>query len=728
MGFIEGRTNFLIPGEIDNHWSRWKGLYESLRREGRIWEVRDIVSASIGALGAQKTWNDFFGVDIYSGDFFDRFLDDWTLDGYDESTVLAVLDILICLSRSFVIQISISKEKPFISTAKRCLGHARTFAAAIRQNNPENIKSRPYIRWILAEEELTRHIEEIDKEHGSKGPSSCRAYFDKFPGLTLWHSGLPIYIPMRAENPGWYISKVPEKSNELLKVALKASQELGDYATESLCLKELLYRSPEPDGLFAQLAILQRSVQGDELGYLETCLSKYLLAGDEKSGQALKIELNVSDGGRVTSKFINDPLALWCQRMVQNGLFRFLGTFPTESGLKNVSPERLFNDLPLRIQKEISERNLASNKWKNPNVDSQDIPKSSTKPNQELMGVKGKGEPQALGFWNASKFDTFESEDENPSPSPSRAGSAKSDHLHTQADCKGKPEQMQDDDLAWQKGANKRDASMEPDKIIYHEHRDKDGKIVTIIERRRRYSKTGLTGQVDAKAELRRKQDHEIGRQEDTAKRDAPLDESEVVEHRVAQRLEVEDKNGRVIVYERRSPPRRPKSNEPDTKRSRSSQASSSSQTWSDADEPEVANHKVDCKKGQVVSVGKSDDYLGNRSAREVLSAKRSNMTGKSGQNGVIKDQSDKEASSGKTTQEHYPEEARLPTSELEKGRGRNFVTGPEGEKDLKPRRSDCEYKESSDKRMELTPSTIAFKAARVDSDEDSPISVEEVE
>src|SRR5438045_2794713 len=151
MGRIERDSNCLGPGEIDNIWYNWTGLYQSLVTEGRIWDARDILSAYTSAFGARKTWRMFFGIDLYSQDFFNKFLDDWTLTVYDESTYLATFDILVNLVHSLISTLRSSQEVEIVSVAELCLDHATAFANIIKQKNPENIKSRTYIRWILAQ-------------------------------------------------------------------------------------------------------------------------------------------------------------------------------------------------------------------------------------------------------------------------------------------------------------------------------------------------------------------------------------------------------------------------------------------------------------------------------------------------------------------------------------------------------------------------------------------------
>ena len=143
--------------------------------------------------------------------------------------------------------------------------------------------------------------------------------------MTVWTGILPIYVPVRTENPGWHSSYLPRKSNELLEIALNASREIGDHRSEAMCLEELISNSEDPKDLFSQLASLQKRVMDDKVGYLETCLSKYLLLTDKKPSQLLVDELAEFDGRKSASYTVLDPLVLWCERMVQIALYRFSG-------------------------------------------------------------------------------------------------------------------------------------------------------------------------------------------------------------------------------------------------------------------------------------------------------------------------------------------------------------------------------------------------------------------
>ncbi|KAI9739959.1 MAG: hypothetical protein M1818_005015 [Claussenomyces sp. TS43310] len=350
--YVEDSSSFMEESEIVDVWSDWSGLYQSLLAEGRIWEARDIILASLDAFGTRKTWQNLFHANVHSADFFSKFLDDWKMDEYDEATYLAALDILGVVGANLASR-TISSDRDVIATAKRCVGYARDISIRIRENNPENLKSRPYVQWILAQEVLARKLEDLENETVSNKRIFSAQHLANFPGLAVWMSVLPIYVPVKSENPGWPVSDLPVESSELLQIALKASRELGDYQSEASCLKELICRSIEPEALFRQLAHLQKSVQGDNIGYLQTCLSRYLCTTDDESRQTLSDELAAFDARQPISYDIRNPLMKWCQRMVQSALHSSLGRSQVEAFHAQEMAKSLVVDLPDNVRSQI---------------------------------------------------------------------------------------------------------------------------------------------------------------------------------------------------------------------------------------------------------------------------------------------------------------------------------------------------------------------------------------
>ncbi|KAE8441515.1 hypothetical protein EG329_004903 [Mollisiaceae sp. DMI_Dod_QoI] len=341
--------------------ANYSRVYKHLLEQGRIWEARDLISACIPAFGAKQAWREVLDADLHSPDSFTKFLREWKADEYDPSTYLAILDVLVALGQYLVSSSVLSSGKDNIATAKRCLEQARDLAASIKKNDLEYIKSRPYIQWILVQEELSRKLGY--EEEGRKSHKSALSFqhLQKFPGITIWTTSLPTYVPAEAENPGSHISHFPESDNELLQIALQASEELGDYRTQVLCLRELICRAKEPQQLFDKLTHLQKSVQGDMVGYLQTCISKYLYATTDESRQALIDEFVDFDGRQAMSYSIDDPLMLWHERKVQGALYLSMG-LTYEAGKAQEMASKYERDLPSDVQRAIRRLRLYSNR------------------------------------------------------------------------------------------------------------------------------------------------------------------------------------------------------------------------------------------------------------------------------------------------------------------------------------------------------------------------------
>ncbi|EFX05708.1 hypothetical protein CMQ_3777 [Grosmannia clavigera kw1407] len=117
-----------------------------------------------------------------------------------------------------------------------------------------------------------------------------RRFFDKYPGSTVWAGVLPVYLPLAKESPGWPVAQ-DSPAMELLATVLQASRELGDYALQAACLREMICSSQDPRALFSTLIQLQLKVMGDKVGALQSLLSTYLLADDDTSRLALRMHL-----------------------------------------------------------------------------------------------------------------------------------------------------------------------------------------------------------------------------------------------------------------------------------------------------------------------------------------------------------------------------------------------------------------------------------------------------
>jgi hypothetical protein len=192
---------------------------------------------------------------------------------------------------------------------RRLIDEASNLASSIVQNNPGNLKSRQYIRWILAKVTVTSY-----RDIFSSSPSV------DLPGLFLDQVvalDLPIYVPEASENPDWQLLCLRSKSSDTLQMVLKAARELGDLETEVMCLKQLIFHREDPTEFFDKLIHLQKTAQHDIDGWLRTSLSKYIICRDEKSRDGLREEiLSVSDYANF------DANLAWARNMILRALAR----------------------------------------------------------------------------------------------------------------------------------------------------------------------------------------------------------------------------------------------------------------------------------------------------------------------------------------------------------------------------------------------------------------------
>ncbi|KUJ08123.1 uncharacterized protein LY89DRAFT_765587 [Mollisia scopiformis] len=252
-----------------------KTIYQDLLREGRIWDFRDIFIAQNLYFGLERACSMVFDPD---DDVLDRITSDWSTDVYDESTTMGLLDLLV----SLVLAAPLSSETYLIS--QRHLNKAGEFIQLIMQNDPNNLNTRQYLRWMIAEVMISSYIRNDTPE-----PLEV-------PGLVIAERtllDLPVQVPVKAglENPKWAHFCSPSASTDTQRLALATARQLGDYQTEAMCLKLLIIDSQDPTEFFDQLMHLQKTVQGDIEGFLRTCVSRYMVCRDEASRQSLREEL-----------------------------------------------------------------------------------------------------------------------------------------------------------------------------------------------------------------------------------------------------------------------------------------------------------------------------------------------------------------------------------------------------------------------------------------------------
>ncbi|KAH8748667.1 hypothetical protein F5883DRAFT_436340, partial [Diaporthe sp. PMI_573] len=284
--------------EAARNWIELPTLFKELLVQGRIWDFKDLYVESVAAFSDPGV-KPFFDTD----DNKRSLIDDWISEEGDESTNLALLDLLLEPAQLRSVFLNETKSR----------------AEAIIAHCPTSMRSRSFIRWILASA--------ADALSGEKKGEddlwvAHKTHVQGFPGL-VWHSQdcfLPgVYVPQNTENPGWVTPELALVVNEPLQLALNLAKELKDYKSQVACLKLLIFQSSDPTQLFEELASLQKSMQGDKEGHLETMLSSYLICKDRPSKEKLLEELQQTDDWR-DDMMLRDGLVYWSRDFIERAL------------------------------------------------------------------------------------------------------------------------------------------------------------------------------------------------------------------------------------------------------------------------------------------------------------------------------------------------------------------------------------------------------------------------
>lgn len=279
-------------------WVDWRALFKNLLIEGRIWEFKDLHVALVAAFSDSADEMMFGTRDIKCSLSYD-----WLLDENDESTNLAQLSLFV--------------EPAWVRSWYK--DEAQSRAEAIILLSPTAMKSRPFIRWIMWD--ASDALVSTCKEQGRDPPLVAEmSRLGDFPGM-VWTSqnfnSNSAYIPQNSENPGWVAPVICPEVEERFQLALNLAKELKDYKTQADCYKRLIRQSEDPTKLYQELAHLQKEIQGDKRGHLETLLPRYLVCKARLAQEKLLDELaGTGDQG--------DATTLWARDFVERAVKRSL--------------------------------------------------------------------------------------------------------------------------------------------------------------------------------------------------------------------------------------------------------------------------------------------------------------------------------------------------------------------------------------------------------------------
>ncbi|KAI0111353.1 hypothetical protein F4814DRAFT_460639 [Daldinia grandis] len=276
----------------------YRVLYSTLLRLGRIWDLYDITQSRIinRNIDVTKDWNSYPTIQGR----IQTFINDWlsAVKGYDASTTLALLSILVSYVQDRLMAFGL--RSPLFGDEsdelfEYVVNQSTSLAVSIMENDPNSMKSRPFMRWMLVKSYSTLPDQ----------PQIQQGHFDSLPGMTFHASyyPLPEYVPAKAENPGWNVNQVAPNLIAPVETVVKTSRILGDHRTEAMALQWLILLSAKPTQEYKELSSLQHETQGDVLDYTKTLVSRYLICDTETSRSDLRREI---------SEHLSNPLSHTC--------------------------------------------------------------------------------------------------------------------------------------------------------------------------------------------------------------------------------------------------------------------------------------------------------------------------------------------------------------------------------------------------------------------------------
>ncbi|KAF4813055.1 hypothetical protein CGCTS75_v013801 [Colletotrichum tropicale] len=285
-------------------------LYAHLQHEDRIWDFRDLCYGLLAVKSLEGTIHCLFSKYLSTDnenaeDVIQVIQHHWEIAAGDEVTSLALLDIftlftmwaLDAASNHYDDDSADNSEE--LQTAKMYLKIAHHYATEVLRQNPLNLKSRPYLQWVIVKVLVERNTDAA----ASWGQDALTRYLSNLRGEAQVSTGafrgmlsfqdLIYYTPNQDEAPNWKpgssISFTPEQEKAIHMVARNA-RELGDVLLEAACLQQLGYSSLSPEGYILDLCNLWRSV-GNRSGLLRAYLYRYILKRSPDASNDLRSDL-----------------------------------------------------------------------------------------------------------------------------------------------------------------------------------------------------------------------------------------------------------------------------------------------------------------------------------------------------------------------------------------------------------------------------------------------------
>ncbi len=253
-------------------------LYSRLLGEGRVWDLHGLFNIwSDYSDHLNESLRSLFGFSD-TRNILSKVIEDWQIPDYDESTNLALLGIL---SEKMMSLMSFGHD-----VEAGVLGLSLQLAQSFMRNDPSNMKSRPFTRWIL----IKATLEEAKSANVFKSVWE-NLLSSKGIGINHPANPFPQYVPVYGENPRWKMEDAQAQYRDAVKLVVNTSRDACDYRTEIWALIQLVRLSSNPEEEFDRLCHLQKNVAGDLLAYEDTLATSYLIRRPERLADELKHEI-----------------------------------------------------------------------------------------------------------------------------------------------------------------------------------------------------------------------------------------------------------------------------------------------------------------------------------------------------------------------------------------------------------------------------------------------------
>ncbi|KAI0449404.1 hypothetical protein F5B21DRAFT_49132 [Xylaria acuta] len=331
-------------------------LYQALLRQGRIWDFHDLFVLMPTLEDIKAFIYDIFGKELVPS--LQSMVSDWSdsVHGYDPSTTLGLLSMMTHI----LLEPLGASEKECIEILKICL----PLAISVTENDPSSLKSRPYLRLLLAKSRFAETASRRAIESLTSQLQSSQGIFHQ-ADIAL----LPVYVPLRGETPQWTPVDQPTELKDPVRLVLRSAIELGDLETEVLARRELIRLSLKPRDEFNMLCTLQLSRQGNLNGYGSTLASKYLVSNTKEEREDLAIAIS-----RLLSKVAStdywDSSHEWILNML---LYKLEGRSPSTIQHMLERSHADYQNMEESLLREISRKMPILKDW----VDQQQVPTST---------------------------------------------------------------------------------------------------------------------------------------------------------------------------------------------------------------------------------------------------------------------------------------------------------------------------------------------------------------